>query len=614
MNHINFDDEGLIISNLQLFLKQNYRRDLSLSGVYDIDTHKALIGYLKQPNTLSSREMKEKLIAKFTYKEVLPPHSLVDGGGIFNFDNQVTDDTIMFYTKPTNTCFDNGVSFINAHIEELSEYISDYGWSVESYSRFVNDYAGTQRTRAEIHLKKTGIVNILPNKEVLPMVNLYDGQCLYNKCFLDNDGKFQGVIQPSDNYKIAIVECSPGDEFTIAHGFSSPCELAFAYSEYSLQEIKYNSNNKFISVIADYTDNSLNGPVYPSVSKVCKIPEDSKARYLLIQMPFTNKLTTRSTQKITVNLGDINQDGKIDSTDVTLLNSWVSANENNQPQPFQLSGNALIAANISRDIDADGNPIVDRTDVTLLQQAVESGKTSLLGSVGFEQVVTASAYSQDRLLIMYGAFTANDSYNAPLDQFWIEPWAVHEKFLQYFLGRVIHKYSDIEDISWLQTNVRNYFGDYTYKYTGTYDSEDDYATLDYVSYDNKTDKYKVYHNGLYLGYYLQYSNKDKGNGVFTNDDGSQTMFTLINNTLYKNNVSTGKILTESGIFANGNATRSLKSIIKQFQLDCNRIYNEAAEDAADSLKWTLGYYDVDTDKRFIRLLDEDETPITGAFR
>ena len=614
MNHINFDDEGLVVSNLQLFLKENYRRDLSLSGVYDIDTHRALIGYLKQPNTINSREMKDKLIAKFTYREPLPPHSLVDGGGIFNFDNQTTDDEIMFFTKPTNTYFDNGVSFINKHIDDISNYVKDYGWSVESYSRFVNNYGNTGRTRAEIHLRKTGIRNILPNKEVLPMINLYDGQCLYSKCFLDNDGKFSGVIQPNDKYKIAIIECSPGDEFTIAHGFSTPCELAFAYSEYSLREIKYESSNKFVSVISDYTDNSLNGPVYPGISKVCKIPENSKARYLLIQMPFTNQLTTRSTQKITVRLGDINSDGKIDNTDVALLNSWVTAKENNQPLPFELTGNKLIAANVSKDIDADGNPIVDRTDVTLLQQAVESNRTELLGSVEYEQVITASAYAQDRLLVMFGAFTNKDSYNAPLDQFWIEPWSVHEKFIQYFLGRVIHKYSNIEDISWLQTNIRNYYGDYTDKYTGIYDSEDNYLTLDSVVYDSRSDKYKVYHNDLYLGYYLQYTNKDKGNGVFTNDDKSPTAFTLINNMLYKNGVNTRKILTSSGYFARGDAERSLKSLVKKFQLECNKVYNEAAEDESNNLKWTLGYYDVDTDKRFIRLLDENETPITGAFR
>ena len=58
--HINFEDENIIVNNIQLFLKENYDKNIHVSGVYDTQTHKALIGYLQQPNTEDFRVVKSK--------------------------------------------------------------------------------------------------------------------------------------------------------------------------------------------------------------------------------------------------------------------------------------------------------------------------------------------------------------------------------------------------------------------------------------------------------------------------------------------------------------------------------------------------------------------------
>ena len=122
--NINFDDENLIVTNIQAFLKEEVDPMLVVSGCYDESTHEALIKYLKTPNTLDYISLREKIISEFTYRESFAPFSLIDGGGIFNFDIEDTPDRLWLYTRPTSACYNNGVAFISDHIEELSNFVS----------------------------------------------------------------------------------------------------------------------------------------------------------------------------------------------------------------------------------------------------------------------------------------------------------------------------------------------------------------------------------------------------------------------------------------------------------------------------------------------------------
>lgn len=608
--HINFNDEGLIIDNLQIFLRENECPTLCLSGVYDSATHKSLIRYLKKPNTESVYTVRDRIHAKFTYREEMPPHKLVDGGGILNFDNECTPYQITYRTKPTNTYYSNGIKFISEHIEELSEYVKTLGWSVTQYSTFGKGSTVANRLAAEIVISKTGITNRFPNADVLPMINLFEGLYIYNKCFISST-TFEHYISDNSNYKIAVIPCKPGDSFTIAHGYSAACEIAVAYSEASIYEIK--KAGHYVEHVVSRLDNSSNGAVNVGKHIVYDVPKDSSARYLLVQMPYRDDLTAYQTQKTIIHLGDVNQDGKVDAQDVMMLDKWVTENEKDQPHSVELSKTALIAANVTKDLDLDGNPLVDRNDVTILKAAVESGNISILGTVEYEQNIRVSSTESDRLLVMYGKDVLNEDLNVPVNEFYVEPWAVHHQFIEYFLDRVIHPYSDIEDISWLQTNVRKLVGNYPIKYTGHYDDVKDHTTIDYIKYNKSNNRYEYYRGSRYLGSYVESDDNFKTGSIIDATTGV-VIATIANYNILINGKFDGRIIGTDGTIYSGNSQYSLRQIIRKLQKDMNDRLLSEGKSSDELLKWTIGYYDVETDKEFRRLLNSDIVNNYGAFR
>ena len=607
--HINFEDENIIVFNLQIFLKENYDKHLQLSGIYDTYTHEALINYLKQPNTEDMRVVKSKIIEKFTYRDVNPPHSLVEGGGIFNFDNKVTNDRIHFYTKPVSKYFDNGAYFISAHIQELKDFVQTMGWTVTSYSQYAYNPNDSGLQRAEIIIDKTGINNIFPNKDVLPMINLFTGRYLYNKCFISSGNAFSNILQTNKDYKVAFIPCNPGDTFTVTHGYNIACEVAVGYSEHNLTEIK--SDGYLVNQVENRLNSSVQGPVQPGDCIYYEIPEDSNATYLLVQMPYRSDLTTSGTEKVSVILGDVNQDGIVSEADYQLLDAYVTAKENNSPNSIELTGNALIAANVTRDLDLDGNPLIDRQDVIALQGLLSDPTSAPV--VEYERPVKVSPYELDRLLIMYGEDARDESNNVPVDQFYIEPWIIHEKFIQYFLGRVIHKYSYMEDIAWLQTNLRNYNANYGYRFTGYYDTEDDYITQDKVVYDKISGRWKYYRGELYSGYYLDTTN-DIQNCYIRKDDGTMSNMEVKKGRLYINGIFDNRVILSDGRVATPESEYCLKAIVKEFQINANKNSAYSGLENSGKLTWTIGYYDVDTDERFVKYMAQDITYDYGAFK
>lgn len=611
--HIKFDDENLLIQNLQIFLKENYDRQLLLSGVYDINTHKALIGYLKKPNTADVREVKSRIIKEFTYRESSPPHQLVDGGGIFNFDNKITTDEIVFYTKPRSTFFDAGMDFIGGHIEELKSLVLTMGWTVVDYTRFTYTSNSSVPDKAFIRIKKTGIKNVFPNKTVLPMVNLFDGTYFYNKCFLDERNNYEGYIQTNPNYKIAAIACEPGDTFTIAHGYGTECEMAFAYTSASLKQLR---TEEIIPIDAENIlsrmSYSAKGMISPGRWEYYTIPEDSDAQYLLVQVPYRSDLVSAQTRTSKIKRGDINGDGVVDKADVDLLNEWVIAKENNSNPPFEMTGTTLLAANVTGDLDLDGNPIISRDDVTVLQAAVESGIADQWDDIEFQQQVRVSEYELDRLLVMYGDDAKDETLNIPIASFYEETWAVHEKFVEYFLGRVIHKYSPMMDIEWLHEQVNNYTG-ITNSNTGKYDEPEDYVTDDYIAYDATTTKWKYYRGKTYVGYYLDTSS-DVQNGIIRNDNGTKTSMEVIKGRLYINGDPDGRMVLSDGRIANLNSDTSLRQLVKNIQ----QLFNNAMEidgiAPSERICWADGYFDNQTERELFLAIDGHITYDHGAFR
>lgn len=608
--NINFGDEGLIVDNLQIFLKENECPSLCLSGIYDTATHRSLIRYLKKPNTADVYKVRNEIHNNFIYRDENPPHKLIDGGGIINFDNKSTPGEIIYRTKPTNAYYSGGIKFISEHIEELSAFVEKLGWSVTSYSTFGTGTTTNNRTAAEIRISKTGIRNRFPNSDILPMINLFEGKYIYNKSFT-SDSTFDNYMTTNKNYKVAAIPCKPGDSFTIAHGYSTSCEVAVAYSNQTLNNIK--SEGSYVEGVESRMRKDAQGSLNVGEFFIYEIPQDSEARYLLVQMPYRDDLTSFQTQKISIQLGDVNQDGKIDYTDVAILDTWVSEKENNLTHSVELSETALIAANVTQDMDLDGNPLVDRNDVTTLKAYIDNGKTELLGTIEYEQNIRVSSTESDRLLIMYGYDASESSLNIPIDEYYVSPWAIHSKFLEYFLDRVIHPYSDILDITWLQANIKLITDKYNDRFTGKYDQISDYSTTDFIKYDTKSGKYKYYRNFEYSGCYVECDKYFK-NGEIRRDSDNSLILTIQNRKIFRDGEFDGRTVNIDGYIYNADAQYNLRSIVSLLQADINKRLSAEGVSQSNQLKWTLGYYDVETDKEFRRLINENVTYKYGAFR
>lgn len=610
--HINFEDENIIVQNIQIFLKEHYDKQIIASGVYDIDTHKALIRYLKKPNTQSMQYVKSQIIKEFTYRNAEKPHDFVENGGIYNFDNKVTTDEILFYTKPLSKCFDAGIEFINTHIDELSDFVENMGWSIVEYTQYTHD-AANETTKAIIRIQKTGIENVFPNRTVLPMINLFEGTYIYNRCFLDEKNKYHGYIQTSPNYKIAVIPCEPGDTFTISHGYGVACEMAFAYTDATLRELR---SDAMIPIDIDNAvsrmTTSPQGSIIPGRWDYFTIPKDASATYLLVQMPYRSDMVSSQTRTTKIKRGDINGDGIIDMNDVTMLNDWVTAKEQNHNPPFEMTESMLLAANVTMDLDLDGNPVISRDDVTVLQTAVQSGNPDF-GEAEFEQQIRVSEFELDRLLIMYGDDAKDESLNIPIATFYEHTWAVHSKFIEYFLGRVIHKYSKLKDIQWLRAQLKQYYGNIN-ESVSFYDEINDYISDDSFIFDELTQQWKYYRNGIYMDLILRTSDGTLRNGQICKDNGIHTNSEIINSCMYINGKPDGRIVLDDGRIVNIGHENSLRSRVKELQTSFNNMLNHDGISIGEQITWANGYFDTMTERMLALSIDGNINYSYGAFR
>ena len=70
-----------------------------------------------------------------------------------------------------------------------------------------------------------------------------------------------------------------------------------------------------------------------------------------------NNIDPNSITMTSVLMGDVNQDGVVDTTDVSDLNKYIMSHTQ-----FPLSEKAILAANVINDYDNDGNPKIESKD------------------------------------------------------------------------------------------------------------------------------------------------------------------------------------------------------------------------------------------------------------
>lgn len=609
---INFGDTGLQVQYLQNFLKDNFNKNIHLSDEYDKDTHEALIEYLKLPEVLSCYEIKDKLLKRFTYKEENPPNKLIDGGGIWNFDFDMTLNEITFFNRPINQCFDNGLRFISEHIDEFDDFCKQFGWYVSYYSKFNYNNQTKSTDSLKITITKESREQLLPVKDIIKMINFSTNDYLLNQCFVDENNAFHGFIQYSQYYKISIIPAKPGDTFTIAHGYKYPCELAIAYTNHSLKELRKNDGGLYdVQNIVSHLAKSANGELNPEAYEIYTIPEDAECTYLLIQLPFKNNLISPTSKKIRVKIGDIDQDGKITiddnpDSDYMILKDYVEAKMENRPPLHNLSGASLVAANINRDIDINGDQIINITDLrtfeSKMNDSIRLGTALDFGDAIYEQELDLSESDYDRLLVMYGNIdegNANNILNIPIYEYQNNPWMVHDSFISYILGATIHKYSHIEDITWLQETVRQLEPLYSGLRYGYYDSPEDFIQDEELRWDEGKTLYKYYKRGLYTGYVLD-NQTDVQNGNMRYEKTMQLSgVQILNGKWMENGEWTGKLVLSNGLITTEFAEYSLKEIIKNFQISSNEFYKNQS---SEQIKFITGNIDPLTERRLKQAL------------
>ena len=278
---INLGDRSLAVQYIQNFLKDNYNKNIHLSDEYDKDTHKALIEYLQLPEVLDSYSMKDLILEKYTFREDQPPNALINGGGVWNFDFDITLDTIRFYNRPINQCFDGALRFISEYIEDIDELCRANGWYLANYTKFKYDNSQEITKVAEFMLVKESRKQLLPVKDIIKMINFSMNDYLLGKCFIDENNSYHGYIQDSNLYKISYIPAKPGDVFTISHGYKYACELAIGYVEVNINDLKH---SELVSVnnIISHLSKSVYGEMNPGQYEIYEIPEDSECTYLVI--------------------------------------------------------------------------------------------------------------------------------------------------------------------------------------------------------------------------------------------------------------------------------------------------------------------------------------------
>lgn len=607
--HINFGDSNLMVQYIQNFLRDNYNKNIHLSDEYDKETHIALINYLQLPEIISSYRMKDLLISNFTFKNPQPPNELIDGGGIFNFDFKLTLDEIEFYNRPISKCFDNGLRFINEHIHEIESFVKLYGWKLVFYTKFKFSNNKKNYNTLKFILRKEDRKQLLPCSEIINMINMYDNSMLLGKCFVDEKNAYHGFIQNSKHYKICYIPAKPGDTFTITHGYKYACEIAIAYSEHTLEELKSDSGYGVEKIISHLSTSSL-GELNPGQYEVYTIPYTSDCKYLLVQMPYKNELISPKSKQVKIKIGDINQDGIINELDYELLKEYVESKELGITSSTVLSGKSLIAANINRDVDTNGNQIVDRLDLNLFKTQLDRYQHNNIpidfGETIYEQETILKDSDFDRLLIMYGDIEVgnkDNQLNIPIEEYQIEPWAIHECFLPYILNSVIHKYSNINDIEWLQDEVSKIYNNYNGIQAGLYDDAESYLANEYFIWNVNKTVYEYYVNGLNTGYILD--SGDLYNGNLRRESTMQlTNIKILNGRLIVNDEWSGKLVLSSGLITKDLASNSLKEIIKDFQIKSNIFYKNKTE---NQIKFINGYVDPLTErliKQYTQIYEE----------
>ena len=495
--NIHYGDEGMVVKYIQMFLQENYSRSIIPSGIYDTETHRNLLEYIKlsniEPNPHTVRikllEQIPELEMYFTSATEANEITFTTKGGI----KTVLYDDVTYY------------DFLTNEKERIYKAVSDLGWVVEEYSN-----VNSETEKYIITITTSNRQNYFPNREMIYYVNSFLNQYIYKM-------KFDGTRFVSDlqnKYRLAVIPCEPSTRYTFYHGYNADITLVVGFSSTPPSNVETGVS----TLLSEPEEISLSPRKYYMINT----PED--CTYIYIQVEYDDDVAQNISE--TLYLGAIYNEGRAYTTPSEHINPATGKPEGNIIRQLDLD---LLAeyinyyGNMVYGVDGNGNPTVTSSYVLkmtdpskwygmtqgytneaefleywsskkrlLVADVNRDGEivtrittTNLLLSPDYKQMYRFYRMQTDlmtlgtikykdeiisdeslKLLVIKGdALNEDGTEIVPADEYYDDPWMIHEKFLSFVLDRCITPYSKAYDILYFrdlyETAYPGVFSDYT---------------------------------------------------------------------------------------------------------------------------------------------------------
>ena len=292
-------DTSLMVRYIQAFLQENYVSTMRVSGIYDEYTHEHLVNYISTPNVENAYIVSNTLIEEFPELGLL-------------FTMYFSPDEIEFTSKTKSQVVKDFIQSEETY-NEINVAAQSMGWKIKSYISSEN----SNTEKFKIILSARNFVNIIPNRDLLPMLNLFNNK--YITSFgLTDDGARSGLISEleiginDDRTKLSYTEVEPDTIYSIYHGYPGTVELTIGC--YSGTSVGIENVDPVENVQSIYL---APGEIYHYTTTESDMPNETKL--LLIQVPWARAVEGTLYSDLKLKLGDFNSDGNIDYADFYML-------------------------------------------------------------------------------------------------------------------------------------------------------------------------------------------------------------------------------------------------------------------------------------------------------
>lgn len=500
--NIKFGMDNFYVRYLKRFLNHELEQSNNILSKFNKLDLLDLVKYLNLPNVKNMAEVSREIVVKF-------PELLNE------FNMNLQNDTIIFTSKVISQ---DSSEFLMSEIDEIKKYCISVGWLVSNIAEWVDiskdinddgivDYKDRNiirdivngsniyseeiikkadvnldgivneedisaideyinNGRVYIEISKSNRSNYFPNKDMLVFINQFDGTFLYNYAIRDGGVGADDSCHPNPSglYKIALYKCTPGQKVTIAHNSNQDTDLVIGCASVKLkQDLKDNPLHNIKTVRLKPGE----GYQYTCSSEANQTGYD--AQWLCIQCPSDYGDIGGNTKSVLLEVGDVNFDGQINMQDYQLISSYTAKG----PGAEKLNWKATPKQKAVMDINGDSK--INNEDATMIYNFIQGKDLGVidLGLTVFTYNAPGDPYdgnNVDNFLIIDGHY--DDDVNIPFIDFVTNDWVIHEKFFNYLFGIAIHNYSDSENISYLQSFLKEYYPDHYYDrdyfYPGVY--------------------------------------------------------------------------------------------------------------------------------------------------